>query len=56
MKNHRWKVYWTKELAGGPGEKNILNNWSNGRDIQLKTPVGKMKPKFRSMDRLCKSS
>jgi hypothetical protein len=56
QRNHRWKAYWTKELDKGPEEGNILNTWSSGRDIQLKTPAGKMKMKSRRMDRLCESS
>jgi hypothetical protein len=56
QRNHRWKAYWTKELVKGPEEGNILNTWSSGRDIQLKMPAGKMKQKFKSMDRPCESS
>jgi hypothetical protein len=56
QRNHRWKAYWTKELVRGPGERNTLNTWSNGRDIQLKMPAGKMKQRSRSMDRPCESS
>jgi hypothetical protein len=41
----------TRESAGRPGEKSILNTWSNGRDIQLKMPAGKMKKKSISMER-----
>jgi hypothetical protein len=56
QRNHRWKAYWTKELAKGPEEGNILNTWSSGRDIQLKTPTGRMKKRSRSIDKLCESS
>jgi hypothetical protein len=56
QRSHRWKAYWTKELAKGPEEGNILNTWSSGRDIQLKMPARRMKQKSRSMDRPCKSS
>ena len=45
-----------KRISKRPREKSILNTWSNGRDIQLKMLVGKMKQKFISMDRLCRSS
>jgi hypothetical protein len=55
-KNHKWKVYWTKELVRGPGERNILNTWLSGRDIQLKMSAVNIKQKSRSMDRLCESS
>ena len=55
-KNHKWKAYWTKELVRGLGEKSILKTWSNGRDIQLKMSVGRMKKRFRSMDRPYKNS
>jgi hypothetical protein len=56
QRNHRWKVYWTRESVRGPGERNILNTWSSGRDIQLKMPAGRMKQRFKSMDRPCESS
>jgi hypothetical protein len=45
-----------KRVSRKTRRKSILNTWSNGRDIQLKMPVGKMKQKFISMDRPCKSS
>jgi hypothetical protein len=45
-----------KRISKKPGEKSILNTWSNGNDIQLKMLVGKMKQQFKSMDRLYKSS
>jgi hypothetical protein len=56
QKSHRWSAYWTKELVRGPGERNILNTWSSGRAIQLKMPTGRMKPKYRSMDKPCERS
>jgi hypothetical protein len=56
QRSHRWKAYWTKELARGPGENNTLNTWSSGRDVQLKMSAGRMKKRFKIMDRLCESS
>jgi hypothetical protein len=45
-----------KRVRKGPGERNTLNTWSSGRDIQLKMPAERMKQRSRSMDRLCESS
>jgi hypothetical protein len=33
-----------------------MSIWSNGRTIQLKMPAGRMKRRYRSMDRPCRSS
>jgi hypothetical protein len=56
QKSHRWSAYWIEELVRGPGERNTLNTWSSGRDIQLKMPARKMKQRSKSMDRLCEIS
>jgi hypothetical protein len=53
QRSHRWKAYWTRELARGLEENNTLNTWSSGRDTRLKMPAGKMKQRSKSMDRLC---
>ena len=55
QRSHRCKAYWKKELVRGPSERNILNTWSSGRDIQLKIPARRMKQRSRSMDKLCES-
>jgi hypothetical protein len=54
--SHRWSEYWIKELEKRPGGKNTLSIWSNGRTIQLKMLAGKVKRRYRSMDRPCRSS
>ena len=56
QRSHRWSGYWINEWVRELGRKNTLNIWSSGRAIQLKIPTGRMKHRFRSMDRPCKSS
>jgi hypothetical protein len=54
--SHRWSGYWINECVRGPGRKNTLSIWSNGRTIQWKMPAGRLKQRYRSMKIPCKSS
>jgi hypothetical protein len=56
QRSRRWNAYWTREWVRRPGGKNTMSIWSNGRAIQLKMPAGRLKQRYRSMDRPCRSS
>jgi hypothetical protein len=45
-----------KRVSKKTRRKNTLSIWSSGRTIQLKMPAGRLKQRYRSMDRLCTSS